>query len=337
MRVLFIGGTGLISSACSEQLLAAGHELWLFNRGRQAPPPGARVLKGDVHDEAAFGRLVAGTDWDVVVDWVAYVPADVARDIRTFRGSTGQYVFISSASAYEKPPSHWLVTESTPLSNPYWQYSRDKIACELLLRGTDELAWTIVRPTLTYGLTQIPVCVGSWAKPYTIVDRIRRAAPVLVPGDGTAIWTITHNRDFARGLTGLLGRAEALGEDFHITSDEALTWDQIYRYLADACGAEAHLLHVPTDALVAADPGQEGSLLGDKIYCTVFDNSKLRRLVPDFAAKVPFAEGIRETVAWLDAHPEHQGLDEAANAVWDRLAAIYLQALEQAKAVGARS
>lgn len=337
LRVLFIGGTGLISTACSEELLAAGHELWLFNRGHQAPIPGARVLRGDAHDEAALGRLVAGTDWDVVVDWVAYVPGDVARDIRIFGGSTGQYVFISSASAYEKPPSHWLVTEATPLSNPYWQYSRDKIACELLLREASELAWTIVRPTLTYGPAQIPVCVGSWAKPYTIVDRIRRGAPVLVPGDGTAIWTITHNRDFARGLAGLLGRPEALGEDFHITSDEALTWDQIYKHVADACGAKANILHVPTDALVAADPGQEGSLWGDKAHSTVFDNSKLRRLVPGFAAQVPFAQGIRETVAWLDAHPQLQGVDEVANAGWDRLAAIYLQALEQARSVGAHS
>jgi nucleoside-diphosphate-sugar epimerase len=334
MRVLFIGGTGLISSACSEAVLAAGNELWLLNRGQHpGAPAGANLLQGDAHDDAELTRLAGGRDWDVVVDWVAYVPADVERDIAAFRGRTGQYIFISSASAYQKPPDHWLVTETTPLSNPHWQYSRDKIASEELLAGAENFPWTVVRPSLTYGPSQIPVCVGSWDRPYTIVERIRRGAPILVPGDGTAIWTITHNSDFARGLLGLMGRGEALGEAFHITSDEALTWDQIYTRLAAACGARANIVHVPTDALIAANPAEEGSLWGDKVHCTVFDNSKLRRLVPGFAARVPYAEGIRQTVAWLDAHPESQGIDEAANAGWDRLAAIYEGALSQARAL----
>ncbi len=334
MRVLFIGGTGLISSACSKAVLAGGDELWLLNRGRHADPPaGAKLLQGDAHDDRELARLVDGKDWDVVVDWVAYVPADVARDLGAFHGNTGQYIFISSASAYQKPPAHWLVTESTPLSNPHWQYSRDKIACERLLEEADDFPWTVVRPSLTYGPSQIPVCVGSWGKPYTLVERIRRGAPILVPGDGTAIWTITHNTDFASGLLGLMGRSEALGEAFHITSGEALTWDQIYTLLADACGARANILHVPTDALIAANPAEEGNLCGDKVHCTVFDNSKLRRLVPGFRAQVPFAKGIRETVTWLDAHPDHQGIDEEANSGWDRLAAIYEDALRRAGAL----
>jgi nucleoside-diphosphate-sugar epimerase len=335
MRVLFIGGTGLISTACSDAVLSGGDELWLLNRGQHSgAPPGAELLRGDAHDERELAELVRGKEWDVVVDWVAYVPADVQRDMDAFRGSTGQYVFISSASAYEKPPSHWLVTESsTPLSNPHWQYSRDKIACEALLEESNGFPWTVVRPSLTYGDTQIPVCIGSWDKPYTIVDRIRRGAPVLVPGDGTAIWTITHNTDFARGFLGLFGRPEALGEAFHITSAEALTWNEIYARLADACGAKANILHVPTDAVIAANPAEHGSLWGDKVHCTVFDNSKLRRLVPGFEARVPYAEGIRRTVAFFDAHPEHQGIDEEADAGWDRLAAIYLDALGRARSL----
>ena len=264
MRVLFIGGTGIISMACSDAVLSGGHELWLLNRGKHSgAPAGARLLRGDAHDERELAELVRGKDWDVVVDWVAYVPADVSRDISAFRGSTGQYVFISSASAYEKPPSHWLVRESsTPLSNPLWQYSHDKIACEALLQESEGFPWTVVRPSLTYGPTQIPVCIGSWDKPYTIVDRIRRGAPVLVPGDGTAIWTITHNTDFSRGFLGLFGRPEALGEAFHITSDEALTWNEIYARLADACGAKGNFLHVPTDGVIAANPAEEAPLGG---------------------------------------------------------------------------
>lgn len=344
MRVLFIGGTGLLSSACSEVVLAGGNELWLLTRGNQrgrsqhgaysSPPAGAKLLQGDAHDDRELAKLLDGKDWDVVVDWIAYVPADVARAIHVLQGNTRQYIFISSASVYQKPPDHWLITESTPLSNPHWQYSRDKIACEILLKEAEGFPWTTVRPTLTYGPSQIPVCVGSWAKPYTIVERIRRGAPILVPGDGTSIWTITHNTDLARGLLGLMGRSEALGEAFHITSDEALTWNQIYTLLADASGARANILHVPTDALIAANPSEEGNLWGDKVHCTVFDNSKFRQLVPGFEARVPFAEGIRETVAWLDGHPDQQGIDEEANEGWDRLAVIYQDALGRARSLG---
>ncbi len=332
MRALFVGGTGLISSACSAAAVAAGHELWLLNRGRsrlEVPVPAARTIVADAYNEAEVRAALQGRDWDVVVQWVGYLPAQVQQDIGVFSG-VGQYVFISTAATYEKPPSHWLVTERTPQSNPYWDYGRQKIACERLLMEAGDRSgfpYTIVRPSLTYGVSQIPVVIGSWDKPFTIIDRMRRGAPIIVPGDGTSLWTITHNTDFAKGLLGLLGNPAAIGQDFHITSDEALAWDQIYSLVGAAAGAAPKILHVPSDAIVASDPSELGSLFGDKIYSTVFDNSKLRGVVPDYRATVPFAQGIAETVAWFDAGPDRQGVDEAANRRWDNLAAVYQEAL----------
>lgn len=335
MRILFIGGTGLISSACSATALEQGHELCLLNRGRSALPaaPGARLLHADVRDEAATREAVEGRDWDAVVQWVAFTPSQVAQDLRVFAGSTGQYIFISSASTYQKPPASWLITELTPAVNPFWRYSQEKIACEELLAGQDAVPWTVVRPSHTYGKSQIPVAIGSWSKPFTIIERMRRGAPVIVPGDGTSLWTLTHNSDFARAFTGLLGRKEALGETFHITSDEALSWDQIYLAVAAAAGAQANLLHVPTDAFAGADPETWAGLWGDKSHSAVFDNSKIRSLVPGWKAVVPFAEGIRETVAWFDGDPSRQAIDDEANRLWDSLAAIYEEALNQASSL----
>jgi nucleoside-diphosphate-sugar epimerase len=335
MRALFVGGTGLISSACSAAVAAAGHDLWLLNRGRsrlEVPLPPGRTIIADAYNEAEVRAALGRREWDVVVQWIGYLPGQVQQDLRVF-SAAGQYVFISTAATYEKPPSHWLVSEKTPQSNAYWDYGRQKIACEKLLIEAGERSgfpYTIVRPSLTYGPSQIPVIIGSWDKPFTIVDRMRRGAPIIVPGDGTSLWTITHNSDFAQGLLGLLGHPAALRQDFHITSDEALTWDQIYSLVGAAAGAVPNVLHVPSDAIVAADPSERGSLFGDKIYSTVFDNSKLRGVVPDFRAQVPFAAGITETVAWFDADPGRQAIDEAANRRWDSLAAIYQEALARA-------
>jgi len=332
LRILFIGGTGLISTACAAATVGAGHELWLLNRGRSrlatiVSPE--RVLTADAHDEAQVTSAVQRQDFDVVVQWVGYLPSHVAQDIRVFAG-TRHYVFISSASVYEKPPSNWLITESTPKRNPFWQYSRDKIACEELLRQAHSEAGfpaTIIRPSLTYGPSQIPVAVNSWSKPYSVIDRMRRGAKVIVPGDGTSIWTITHNSDFAKGLIGLLGHPMAIGEDFHITSDESLTWNQIYQLTANAAGVEPDLLHVPSDGIIASDPDLEGSLWGDKAHSAVFDNSKLRSLVPDFKATLPFSLGIEEAVGWFDANASRREIDHEANARWDRLALVYEEAL----------
>jgi nucleoside-diphosphate-sugar epimerase len=337
MRILFIGGTGLISTACSAAAVAAGHELWLLNRGTSPLPSHAEpghVLTADAGDEAGVRAAVGGRSWDVVVQWVGYSPHQVEQDIRVF-GDVGQYVFISSASVYHKPPEHWLITEDTPRKNPYWSYAREKIACEQVLsqaRAESGFPVTIVRPSLTYGPSQIPVVIGSWDKPYTIIDRMRRGAKIIVPGDGTSIWTITHNTDFAAGLMGLLGQPAALGEDFHITSDEALSWNQIYSLTGTAAGVQPDILHVPAAGIIAADPAEEGNLWGDKAYSTVFDNAKLRGIVPGFAAKKKFADGIRETVAWFDADASRRQIDQVANARWDRLVAVYTDAL--AKAAG---
>src|SRR3984885_6048503 len=252
MKVLFIGGTGIISTACTKLALERGIELTLLRRGQRAAnfPDHVRTIALDIADEVAVARALREQKFDVVVDWIAFTPAHVERDISLFRDRTGQYVFISSASAYQKPVGHYLITESTPLANPYWQYSRDKIACEeLLMKAYREEGFpiTIVRPSLTYGDTQIPLAVNSWLKPYTIVDRMRRGKKVIVPGDGTSLWVITHNSDFAKGLIGLLGHRQAIGNAFHITSDEAMCWDQFYRLTAEAAGADPELVHIPSD------------------------------------------------------------------------------------------
>lgn len=341
MKVLFVGGTGLISSACAALALDAGHDVWLLNRGR-SPLPSAvadeQTLTADATCPAEVRSVLNGMSWDVVVQCIGFEPGQILDDIETF-ADTSQYVFISSASVYEKPPSNWLITERTPKSNPYWEYAQKKIACEGVLKVAHQetgFPVTIVRPSLTYGRSQIPVLVGSWTKPFTIVDRIRRGKKILVPGDGTAIWTLTHNSDFAAGLIGLFGQDAALGEDFHITSDEALTWNQIYGLVADAAGAEPDILHVPSDAIIAADPSQLGSLWGDKSHSAVFDNSKLRSIVPGFEASTKFADGIRETVDWFDADPSRQTIDDEANALWDRLATTYVDALATSRQIGRR-
>jgi nucleoside-diphosphate-sugar epimerase len=337
MKTLHIGGTGLISSACVAEDIDRGRDVFVLNRGLtdKVPLPNrAHRLVADASDRSAVQEAIAGHNFDAVVQWVAFTPDQVTLDLDVYR-DCGQYVFISSASAYQKPPAHYLVTEAeTPLDNPHWSYSRDKIACEQILRAAHEESGfpvTIIRPSLTYGPTQIPVAVGSWEKPFTIIDRMRRGARIIVPGDGTSLWTLTHNTDFAKGLSGLLGNPAAIGEDFHITSDEVLTWNQVYALVGAAAGSEPDLLHVPTEALIAADPLLEGTLWGDKVHSAVFDNSKLRSLVPDFAPTVSFEEGIRESVAWFDADPQRREIDHEANALWDRIAAVYADALQRVR------
>lgn len=330
MRVLFIGGTGIISTACTRLAAASGIELTLLNRGQHATdlPQGVRTLTADV-DHPAAAQALGTTTYDAVVDWIAFTPAHVERDLALFRGRTAQYIFISSASAYQKPPGHYLITESTPLANPYWQYSRDKIACEeFLMKAYREEGFpiTIVRPSLTYGDTQIPLAVNSWPKSYTIVDRMRRGRKVIVPGDGTSLWVITHNSDFAKGLVGLLGHRQAIGNAFQITSDEVMCWDQFYRITAEAAGVEARLVHMPSDFLASCNPEKLGSLVGDKSVSVVFDNSKIKRFVPGYCATVPFSEGIRRTIAWFDADPARQVIDQDANARWDKLIAAWERA-----------
>jgi nucleoside-diphosphate-sugar epimerase len=291
------------------------------------------VVNADVDDAGAVSKALAGERFDVVVDWIAFEPGQVERDLELFHGRTRQYVFISSASAYQKPVGHYLITESTPLANPYWSYSQQKIACEeRLMRAYREEGFpvTIIRPSLTYGETQIALAVNSWTKSYTAVDRMRRGKKVIVPGDGTSLWVITHNTDFAKGLVGLFGREQAIGHAFHITSDEVMTWDQWYRITAEAAGVEAQLVHIPSEFMAACVPEMRGGLLGDKAVSVVFDNSKVKRFVPDYCATVPFSEGVRRTIAWFDAEASRREVDEEANAVWDRLIEAYERGMAEA-------
>jgi nucleoside-diphosphate-sugar epimerase len=325
VKVLFIGGTGNISAAVSRLLVREGHDLDLLTRGTGgASIPGARMLRADIHDPPAVSALLSGVTWDAVVDWVAYRQEDVERDLALFRGRTGQYVFISSATVYLKPPSSPFITESTPLGNPYWEYARQKIACELRLNQAfreEGFPAVIVRPSHTYD-TVLPLAIGGW-QDYGIIERMRRGQAVVVPGDGTSLWTLTHSEDFARGLAGLLGNGQAAGHSFHITSQEALCWNQIYAAVAEAAGAELRLVHMPSDFIAAREPSLAGTLLGDKAHSVLFDNSKIRRFVPSFQARIPFAEGIRRTLAWFEASPERRKSDGETDRLLDRLIAAF--------------
>ncbi|WP_420594163.1 SDR family oxidoreductase [Deinococcus sp.] len=323
MKVLFIGGTGIISSACSQLAAERGHELYLLNRGQsaRAVPEKAQVLHGDIRDADSVRRALGEHEFDAVVNWVAFTPGHVQSDIELFASRTRQYVFISSASAYQKPVGHLPITESTPLHNPFWEYSRQKIACEeRLIRAYREDAFpvTIVRPSHTYDQTLLPMDGG-----YTVVNRMRRGLPVIVHGDGTSLWVLTHHRDFAVGFVGLLGRSAAIGDTFQITSDEWLTWNQIFAEVARAAGTEARMVHVPSEVIARHDPEWGAGLLGDKSHSVLFDNSKIRRFVPDFSPHIPFARGAEEIMAWYDVDPVRQVVDPALDALMDRIVAEY--------------
>ena len=325
MKVLFVGGTGFISTAVSRIALDQGMELYHLNRGqRQAPPPGVRQLKADAHQPDQVRAVLGDLHFDAVVDWIAFTPADIERDLELFRGRTDQFVFISSASAYQKPPAWPIITESTPLYNPHWEYSRNKIACEeRLIRAYREENFpaTIVRPSLTYD-PNFPIAIGGWGC-YTLADRLLKGRPIIVHGDGSSLWVVTHAEDFARGFLGLLGHPQALGQAFHITSDEVLTWNQIYQTIAQALGVEAKIVHIASDFIAQVSPGMYGSLLGDKTWSAVFDNSKIKAFVPGFQARIPFREGVRRTLAWFDADPARKRLDAAVNAEMDHILAAY--------------
>ncbi len=324
LRVLFIGGSGVISSEASRLAVRRGIELLVLNRGAthlRPLPPEASVLHADIRDTASVREALGDREFDAVVDWVAFTPEHVQADIELFRGRTGQYVFISSASAYQTPPLRQPVTESTPLRNPFWQYSRDKIACEdLLVEAYRETGFpaTIVRPSHTYDKTKIPFD-GKW----TALARMRAGQEIVVHGDGTSLWTLTHSADFARGFVPLLGHLRTIGDAFQITSDDVLTWNQIAQTLAAAAGATARIVHVPSDAIAAADAAWGAGLLGDKAHSMVFDNAKLRSVVPGYRAEIPFEQGAREIIAWYDEDPARQRTDARLDALMDKLVATY--------------
>ena len=336
MRILIIGGTGTISSAITRQLAASGQDLWLLNRGtrKQEVPAGVKQIVADISNEEEVKRLLGDMQFDAVCEFIGFVPEQVERDIRLFKGRTRQYVYISSASAYNKPASNHVINEGTTLANPYWEYSRNKIACEeLLMKEYRENAFpvTIVRPSHTYCERSVPVSVhgpkGSWQ----VLKRMIDGKPVVVQGDGSSLWTLTWNEDFARGFIGLLGNPKAIGEAFQIMSDESLTWNQVYKCVADALGVAFHPYYVSSEFLAAVAPKEydfTGNLLGDKSVTVVFDCSKLKRVVPGFQATTRFHEGVRRCIAYLLSHPELQVEDEEFDAWCDQVIA----AQEQAKA-----
>jgi nucleoside-diphosphate-sugar epimerase len=321
MKALFIGGTGIISSACSQLAIERGIELTLLNRGRTTRPipESAQILVGDIRDKASVRAALGSREFDVVVNWIAFTPEHIETDLELFAGRTRQYIFISSASAYQTPPAHLPVTESTPLANPFWAYSRAKIACEerLVQAYRDEgFPITIVRPSHTYDRTLLPM-----RGRYTVVDRMRKGKKVIVHGDGTSLWTLTHHRDFAKGFVGLLGNIQAIGDTFHITSDENLTWNQIFETVAQAAGTTARIVHVPSEMIAAFDAEWGASLLGDKSHSMIFDNTKIKRIVPDYLATIPFTLGAEQIMAWYDADPTRQTVDEEFDQLLDRIIA----------------
>lgn len=315
MKALFIGGTGTISSAITKQLLKEGCELYLLNRGNrnEALPAGVNVLKADINNEELVSQLIENLEFDVVADFIAFEPAQLERDFRLFNGKTKQFIFISSASAYQTPLSDYRVTEGTPLSNPYWGYSRNKIACEdYLMKQYREHGFpiTIIRPSHTYDERSIPLGVHGRKGSWQVAKRMLENKPVIIHGDGTSLWTMTHNSDFAKGFIGLMGNIHAIGESVHITSDETVTWNQIYEIIADALGVKLNAVHVSSDFLAASkEEDYRGGLLGDKANSVVFDNSKLKRLVPDFVATTRLDQGIKSTIENILAHPELQTED----------------------------
>ncbi len=325
MKVLYIGGTGNISKQSSIRAVEQGIDLYLLNRGTTGVQiPGANTILGDIHDLENMKAVLKNHDWDVVVNWIAFTPDDIKNDLELFKGKTKQYIFISTASAYQKPPTTPIITESTPLYNPFWKYSRDKIACEdALMKAYRDLDFpvTIVRPSHTYD-TVIPVTIGGWTE-YTVVDRMKKGKKVIIQGDGTSLWTITHSKDFAKGFNGLLGNPQSIGHSFHITSDEWLTWNQIYQFVADAVGVDLNAIHIATDFIDKIAPGEKDGLWGDKAHCGIFDNSKIKNLVPDYTATIPFSEGIKETLAWFEANPNRMIIRDETNTMMDKILKAY--------------
>ena len=340
MKILFIGGTGTISTAISKALLQAKHELYLINRGNRnhVLPNGAISIIADINNEAKVADLIKDLSFDVVVDFIAFTPEQLERDYRLFKNKTKQFVFISSASAYQKPLAHYRITESTPLANPYWEYSRNKIACEeylMQLYRNDSFPVTIVRPSHTYDERNIPVGVHGGKGSWQVIKRILDGKPVIIHGDGTSLWTLTHARDFAKAFVGLLGNIHAIGEAVQITSDESLTWNQIYQCIADTLNKPLKALHVSSEFLCACGYyDMTGGLIGDKSNTVVFDNSKIKRLVPDFTATTRFDQGVKESLNYVLSHPECQMEDSRFEQWCDRVIEVMNKGIEEIKAFG---
>jgi len=328
MRALFIGGTGTISTAITALAPKCGFELYLLNRGNKSGlvPEGVTVIEADIYNEADVKEKLKDLTFDVVAEFIAFDTEALKRDVRLFQGKTKQYIFISSASAYQKPLSSPFITESTPLYNPFWEYSRNKIACEEYLMEeyrTNNFPITIIRPSHTYGDFDVPLAIHGKNGSYSVIDRIKNGKKVIVHGDGNTLWTLTHNTDFAKAFVGLMGNSHAIGEAVQITSDESLSWNQIYEVIGNALGVKPNIVHIPSDALAKAHDGYIGGLLGDKAHTVIFDNSKVKRLVPGFTATVRFDQGVRTTLDYISKHPELQKPDPDFDTWTDKIIEAY--------------
>ena len=328
MKVLLVGGTGVISSGVTAEVLDRGMELWLMTRGQQPrnAPAGANLLVADCNDEEAVKKALAGHHFDAVVHFCVFNAAQMRLAAKLFAGVTDQFFVISSGTVYKKPLAHYLITEDVPLGNIHSAYARNKLAVENVMREAiaEGFPGIIIRPSLTYSEFHPLMAINSRVHPYSIISRMRKGKPVVVHGDGTSLWTITYNRDLAKGLVGLFGNKEAIGEAFHITSDEVLDWDRIYMHLAHAAGVDANLVHIASDYLGTFDPALRESLLGDHACSAVFDNSKIKRFVPDFKCTVSFEEGAKRIVEWFDADPAaRETVDTQWDAQMDMLIAKY--------------
>lgn len=320
MKVLFIGGTGVISSACSHLALSKGYELFHLNRGETDQfrhIDGITTLIANARNKEEVQQVIGAHSFDVVVDWIAFEPAHIQQDIELFKGKTGQFIFISSASAYETPPIKLPITEDTPLFNPYWEYSRKKIDCENVLRkehGSSAFPFTIVRPSHTYDKTKVPILYGP-----TALNRIKNGLPVVVHGEGTSLWTLTHHKDFARGFVGLFGKSQAIDEAYHITTDEYLSWNTIYNIFADLLGVRAELVHIPSEQIAKYDKETGDGLLGDKMHSMLFDNTKIKSIVPEFTCKIPFREGAKEIVKWFNENENSHLINSPQNELIEKM------------------
>lgn len=335
MKVLIIGGTGNISSACVRLALDKGYDVTILHRGTTLPEDGCSHLAGrvttlqaDRNDVTFMRRVGQDVHYDVVASFLGFRPDQIELDVEAFAGRIGQYIHVSSGSVYQRPLKSYLVTEEAPIASSVWEYARLKIACEQALEAAyraKKFPATIVRPSYTYGPTFIPNGVGGHG--YTVVHRMRHGSPVISQGDGTSLWAMTYNTDFAVGFVGLFGQTNSIGEAYHITSDEVMTWDDIYQAIARAAGSEARLVHIPSEFIAAGCPSWAGGLLGEKAHSVVYDNTKIRRAVPEFRPNVTFAEGIARTMAWHDADAARRVVNEQANRTMDHLIAAYHTAL----------
>lgn len=308
MKVLFIGGTGNISSACTEEAIRKGYEVFHFNRGISSPDfKGVTTLHGDINNPSDRKELAKYGPFDIVTDFICFHPDQMKADIEFFKDKTNQFIFISTATVYQKPPSHHIITEDCPLGNPFWKYSQDKIICENILTSQKELNYTIIRPSYTYGRTWLPLALT--ARSYNPVYRIRNGLPVISHGDGQSLWVTTHNSDFARAFTGLFRLKEAFNNHYHITSDEVHTWDQIYQIIGKIVGREPKLIHIPSDFINKLEPEWGAGLLGDKAYSMIFDNTKIKEAIPGWIAQKTLEDGLRESIAWFEEKEERMDMD----------------------------